>query len=268
MSRSYPKRAIRRSKNATWPLSIRFRASSNENQSARSCPSPKRRDVGCHACNMTQPLRMLLISNALLILARDSRLFDFITDAGVTWNAMPDVYDVFVYPNLQVRACNSKTNFRTALIDAFPNERANIEQYFRDLKSAVRWFNRHVMAMAALVPLSNLVRAVNRLSAVLPLEVTRHYLERRFRDPRLPAVVTSQWADYGLPPGQSAFATHAVIATHYLNGAWYTCSTHRRRKRQGACAQFRAPVVFAFPDGDFHADCTVAFEKNAGDLVG
>jgi phytoene dehydrogenase-like protein len=24
-----------------------------------------------------------------------------------------------------------------------------------------------------------------------------------------------------LPPGQSAFATHAVIATHYLGGAWY-----------------------------------------------
>jgi all-trans-retinol 13,14-reductase len=211
------------------------------------------------------------------------RLFDFITDAGVTWNAMPDVYDVFVYPNLQVRACKGKTNFRTALIDAFPNERANIEQYFRDLKSAIRWFNRHIMAMAAPAPLSNLVRAVNRLSAGLPLEVTRHYLERRFRDPRLRAVVTSQWADYGLPPGQSAFATHAVIATHYLNGAWYPAGgageiakatgaairaaggellpnhevtrillegdravgveVNIRKGKQGACAQFRAPVV-------------------------
>ena len=40
-------------------------------------------------------------------------------------------------------------------------------------------------------------------------------------DPRLRAVVTSQWADYGLPPGLSAFATHAVIASHYLNEAWY-----------------------------------------------
>ena len=211
------------------------------------------------------------------------RLFDFITNGGVTWNAMPDVYDVFVYPNLQVRACKGKTNFRSALIDAFPNERANIEQYFRDLKSAIRWFNRHVMAMAAPAPLSNLVRAVNRLSAGLPLEVTRHYLERRFRDPRLRAVVTSQWADYGLPPGQSAFATHAVIATHYLNGAWYPAGgageiakatgaairaaggellpnhevtrillegdcavgveVNIRKGKQGACAQFRAPVV-------------------------
>jgi len=42
-----------------------------------------------------------------------------------------------------------------------------------------------------------------------------------FGETWLRAVVTSQWADYGLPPGLSAFATHAVIATHYLNGAWY-----------------------------------------------
>jgi len=28
-------------------------------------------------------------------------------------------------------------------------------------------------------------------------------------------------ADYGLPPGRSAFVTHAIIVNHYLNGAWY-----------------------------------------------
>ncbi|MBV8383491.1 MAG: NAD(P)-binding protein [Planctomycetaceae bacterium] len=48
------------------------------------------------------------------------RLFDFITDGGVKWNPMPDVYDVFAYPTLQVRACKGEGNFRRALIDAFP----------------------------------------------------------------------------------------------------------------------------------------------------
>lgn len=149
------------------------------------------------------------------------RLFDFITTGGVQWNPMPDIYDVFVYPALQVSACKGKANFRRALIDTFPNERANIERYFQDLKSAMGWIERHFMAMAAPAPLSWIVRVVNRFTANLPLGVTQQYLERRFRDPKLRAVVTSQWADYGLPPGQSAFATHAVIATHYLNGAWY-----------------------------------------------
>jgi phytoene dehydrogenase-like protein len=149
------------------------------------------------------------------------RLFDFMTDCGVTWSPMPDVYDVFVYPGLQVSAAKGEANFRRALIEAFPDESASIEQYFQDLKSAVGWINRHFMAMAAPAPLNSIVRMVNRFTANLPLEVTQQYLERRFRDARLRAIVASQWLDYGLPPGQSAFATHAVIATHYLKGAWY-----------------------------------------------
>ncbi len=149
------------------------------------------------------------------------RLFDFITASAVKWSPLPDVYDVFVYPNLELRACKGKANFQSALTEAFPDERSNIEQYFRDLKSAAGWAARSFMAMATPAALGWLVGVVNRFTAGLPLEVTQHYLERRFRDPRLRAVVTSQWADYGVPPSRSAFATHAVIATHYLNGAWY-----------------------------------------------
>src|SRR6202167_6451518 len=54
------------------------------------------------------------------------RLFDFITDGAVKWNPMPDVYDVFVYPSLEVQAPKGEANFRRALTEAFPNERANI----------------------------------------------------------------------------------------------------------------------------------------------
>ncbi|MGA2430299.1 MAG: NAD(P)/FAD-dependent oxidoreductase [Candidatus Acidiferrum sp.] len=211
------------------------------------------------------------------------RLFDFITEGGVKWNPLPDVYDVFVYPNLQIRACKGEANFRSALIAAFPNERSNIEQYFRDLKSTIGWTNRFFAAMAMPPLLAWVVRAVNRFTADLPLQITGHYLERRFQDPHLRAVVTSQWADYGVPPGRSAFATHAVIASHYLNGAWYPTggageiakaagavirgaggdllANHEvarillegdravgvevnvRKGKQGARAEFRAPVV-------------------------
>ncbi len=149
------------------------------------------------------------------------RLFDFITDGGVKWNPLPDVYDVFVYPNLQVNVTKGAESFRRTLIDRFPGERAAIDQYFKDLKSAMGWVSRHIMAGAVPAPLGWIVQAVNRLTQNLPLEITEHYLERRFRDSQLRAVITSQWADYGLPPGKSAFATHAVIGSHYLAGAWY-----------------------------------------------
>src|SRR6202035_3241759 len=61
----------------------------------------------------------------------------------------------------------------------------------------------------------------NHFSGRLPLQTTQQYLESHIRDPRLRAVLASQWADYGLPPGRSAFVAHAVIVNHYLNGAWY-----------------------------------------------
>jgi all-trans-retinol 13,14-reductase len=76
------------------------------------------------------------------------RLFDLITDARVKWDPLPNVYDVFVYPNLEVRVCKGEANFQSALAAAFPNERSNIEQYFRDLKSATRWANRFIAAKA------------------------------------------------------------------------------------------------------------------------
>lgn len=149
------------------------------------------------------------------------RLFDFITEGSVRWNPMPDVYDTFTYPALQVNASKGAAIFQRALIDAFPGEASSIQQYFRDLKTAVNWLTRHTMAMAAPKPLSWVVRVLNRFTDGLPLRITQEYLESRFRDPRLRAVVASQWVDYGLPPSQSAFVTHAMIASHYLNGAWY-----------------------------------------------
>jgi all-trans-retinol 13,14-reductase len=211
------------------------------------------------------------------------RLFDFITAGKVTWNSLPDVYDVFVYPSLQVRACKGEANLRSALIGAFPNERSNIEQYFRDVRTATSWANRYFAAMAMPPPLARMVRALNHFTNALPLEVTQHYLERRFGDARLRAIVTSQWGDYGVPPGLSAFATHAVIASHYFNGAWYPdggageiakamgaviraaggellpnhevsrilvedgravgVDVNIRKGKQGARAEFRAPVI-------------------------
>jgi all-trans-retinol 13,14-reductase len=149
------------------------------------------------------------------------RLFDFITNSGVEWNPLPDVYDVFVFPGLRIDVRKGESEFREALVNAFPEERGNIEQYFRDLKSATNWVSRYFMAAAAPAPLSTVVRAINRRTAALPLGITGDYLENRFRDPRLRAVVSSQWADHGLTPGRSAFATHAMIARHYFNGAWY-----------------------------------------------
>jgi phytoene dehydrogenase-like protein len=149
------------------------------------------------------------------------RLFDFITDGCVDWSPMPDVYDVFVYPGLTIKVPKGRENFERVLAEAFPEEKQAIGKYFRDIKRAASWLSRHIMAMVTPQPVSWIVSAINRISEKSALQTTQQYLESHFRDPRLRAVLASQWADYGLPPGRSAFVAHAVIVNHYLNGAWY-----------------------------------------------
>src|SRR5580693_822206 len=149
------------------------------------------------------------------------RLFDFISDGRVDWAPLPDVYDVFVYPGLTVKVPKGRANFERTLVEAFPAEKQAIGRYFRDIKRATSWFSRRVMTMVTPQPVSWIVQVINRFSEQSALQTTQHYLESHIRDPRLRAVLASQWADYGLPPGRSAFVAHAVIVSHYLNGAWY-----------------------------------------------
>jgi all-trans-retinol 13,14-reductase len=149
------------------------------------------------------------------------RLFDFITDGRVDWSPLPDVYDVFCYPGLTLKVPKGRENFESALAEAFPAEKQAIAKYFRDVHRAANWFSRHVMAMVTPRPVAWAVEAVNRFTGKLALQTTQQYLESHIRDERLRGVLASQWADYGLPPGRSAFVTHAIIVNHYLNGAWY-----------------------------------------------
>src|SRR5216684_1958125 len=86
------------------------------------------------------------------------RLFDFITDGGVDWSPMPDVYDVFVYPGLTVKVPKGRANFERTLAEAFPAEKQAIGEYFRDIQRAANWLNRRVMELVTPQPLSWIVQ--------------------------------------------------------------------------------------------------------------
>ena len=49
-----------------------------------------------------------------------------------------------------------------------------------------------------------------------------------FNDEEMLGVLSGQWGDYGLPPGQSSFAMHASVVRHYLNGGNYPVGTSRQ----------------------------------------
>lgn len=149
------------------------------------------------------------------------QLFDLITGGAVEWTKMPSPFERFVYPDFTFAVPDDRKAYQQALLAQFPKEQVAIRQYFKDLEKLGQWFTRYVMQQAGVTPLLTLPMRLAAAPDQLALLTTKAYLDQRFHDPRLKALLTSQWGDYGLPPGQSALVVHALIAAHYLDGAYY-----------------------------------------------
>jgi phytoene dehydrogenase-like protein len=93
--------------------------------------------------------------------------------------------------------------------------------YFRDVSRAATAFGMNIMRRNS----SAVARGVGTFAQAFLSSrwdlTTKAYLDEHFKDPKLKAILASQWGDYGLPPSQSPFMLHSLIVHHYLNGAWY-----------------------------------------------
>ncbi len=154
-------------------------------------------------------------------------LFDLVTGGGMKWQQMPHVLEVFHYPDLTIEVPSDPREYAAVLAEAFPDEADAIARYFADVKRASAWYGREAYRWSAPWLLRGGLGLAGVRDRRLGLTSTKDYLERRFRDPRLRAVVASQWGDYGLPPAQSAFAMHALVVQHYLRGGWYPVGTSK-----------------------------------------
>ncbi len=171
-------------------------------------------------------------------------LFDLVTGGSVKWQQMPHVLEVFHYPDLTFEVPSDPDEYAAALTAAFPDESEAISRYFVDVRRASSWLGREAYRWSAPAPLRLGMGAAGLRDRRLGLMTTGAYLERHVRDPRLRAVLASQWGDYGLPPAQSAFGMHAMVVAHYLRGGWYPVGTSRTiadgakeviESRGGAC---------------------------------
>ena len=147
--------------------------------------------------------------------------FDYLSGGELEWNRMPDSYDRFVYPGVELRVSSDPLRYERDLVDAFPQEARAIHRYFQDVRRVTRWATLGFIQGMVPRPAASLLRAAQRLGGRRATQTTKAYLDAHFRSPRLKAVLASQWGDYGLPPSRSAFAVHALIVSHYLEGAWF-----------------------------------------------
>ena len=138
------------------------------------------------------------------------------------WALMPAVYDRLHFPDRSYDVRAGREEFIAGLAADFPSERSAIARYValadRAYVAAIRFF-RHKA-------LPRLLAGVTRWAmcgAFLKVarQTTLDALTSLTKDPRLVGVLTGQWGTYGLPPAESSFGIHAIVASHYLGGGAY-----------------------------------------------
>lgn len=150
------------------------------------------------------------------------RVFDVISDGQLHWAPMDAVYDRMVIGERVYDFRAGRGEFTAELVRHFPGEAQAIERYVELIGQVSRQAPKFFAGQA-------MPRTVGRLYArtrklLVPgvcFKTTREVLETLTANQELIAVLTGQWGDYGLPPAQSSFLMHAMLAKHYMAGGNY-----------------------------------------------
>ena len=109
-----------------------------------------------------------------------------------------------------------------ALVAAFPEEEQAIDTYLaymHSIKSGIRLNTvRKVLPAWLERPVAGYQQ---KETPDYFNQTTREVLESLTSNQKLIAVMTGQWGDNGLPPAQSSFIIHSLIAQHYMYGGYY-----------------------------------------------
>ncbi len=185
-------------------------------------------DVGVHYVGELGPGQML------------RAVFDAVTDGSLEWNSLGEVYDRIVIGDQVYELRAGANNLRRDLKAHFPNETTAIDRYFALVGELVSASRSYFMAKALPNAISAIAGPFMRRSFMrLAERTTRSVLEDLTCDQTLIAVLTGQWGNFGLPPAESSFAIHALVANHYFDGAYYPVGGASR------IAQAIAPVIEA-----------------------
>lgn len=151
-------------------------------------------------------------------------LFDDITDGNLLWEDMGEVYDRIVIEGKEYEFVKGVSNFKERMKLYFPTEKdaIAIDKYVSLLFEASAagknyYLEKALPKFVAAIAGSFLRRKLSAFYKRTTLEVLQSLTDNK----TLIAVLSAQFGDYGMPPAQSSFAIHAVVAKHYLNGGAY-----------------------------------------------
>ena len=170
-------------------------------------------DVGLHYIGEVHRDDFMLLS-----------MFNYISDGKIKWSYMGPVYDIAIFGNKRYEFRSGKENFAKQMAIYFPDpaDQEAITIYLALIQKAVKgnrmYFAEKVLPRFLKKPLSWLLR---RKMLAFGSRTTLDVLQSFTKNKELIAVLTAQYGDYGLPPGKSSFAMHAMVVNHYMEGASY-----------------------------------------------
>jgi all-trans-retinol 13,14-reductase len=150
------------------------------------------------------------------------RAFDHLTERRLQWNQMPEIYERIRIAGSVYEFPSGAEKFRNRMNEYFPAESAAIDRYLGAVFAVARASGLYFAEKALPRSIARLLGGFMRSGFLRYASRTTAQVMREFtRNQELIGVLTGQWMDYGLPPSQSSFGIHALIAHHYLEGAGY-----------------------------------------------
>lgn len=167
-------------------------------------------DVGVHYIGDVQPGTVL------------RAVFDEVSDANLEWADMGEVYDKIIIGDEEYAFPKGKKNLIAFLKTRFPGEESAIDQYFALVKQALSTSLAYHAEKALPNAMAMLAGPfLRRKFLAFSDRTTREVLESLTKNQRLIAVLAGQFGDYGLPPAESSFMIHCMVANHYFEGGYY-----------------------------------------------
>lgn len=150
------------------------------------------------------------------------RMFDHVTDGSLEWASMGESYDRIVLGENSYDFVAGPEAFVRRMKDYFPGEATAIDRYMELTARARKWSGLYFAEKAVPAPIAALLGGAMRAPFLrLARRTTGSVLDELTGNAELKGVLTGQFGDYGLPPGQSSFGMHALLTRHYLHGAYY-----------------------------------------------
>ncbi len=150
------------------------------------------------------------------------KAFDYLSDFGIEWASMGEVYDKAVFGKDEYEFLAGEEAQIARMISYFPEEETAIRAYYKLIKKVNGLSAMYLGEKAMPFWLSKTVGWLLRRPVAKYLKLTTYEVLRSLTaNEKLIAVLTTQCGNYGLMPKKSPFSVHAIIVGHYINGGAY-----------------------------------------------